>query len=152
NGKLQILDGATALRVQTCPANHSCGVDFVNIGAGGNDSGVVIEVTDVTEGDAETWTATCTDVDANTPAAPDSFVAKVDFTPPSCGALTLTTTDTRRGILHAAYVQPGDTGTTGTATSIQLAFGRNVVVNDGNFGGAGQIVVDGPAGAGGGNT
>ncbi len=126
NGVLQVLDGATV-------------IGSTNVDASGSGS-LAVAVSDAAQGDAETWTATCTDSEGNTPTTPDSFIATVDITSPGSPTLNVAVLDARAGNVGVTYTQPGDDNFDNAAgpTAVQIFFSKTAIT-DANFGGAGQI-------------
>lgn len=111
--------------------------------AGGSGS-YVVAVTDLTEGDGETWTATCVDAEGNTPAADDTLTATVDITAPAAPTIGVTVVDVRSGDITISYTQPGDDANSGSPTTVELFLNKNVAITEGTFGNPGQIAVTVP--------
>lgn len=100
DGAITIRDGSTVIGTN----------DAVPAGGAGS---FVVAVSDLTEGNGETWTATCVDAEGNTPAANDTLTATVDITAPAAPSITITVTSIRRGQVTVAFTEPGDQGTGG---------------------------------------
>lgn len=132
NGEARVLDGSTTIGAAPVDASGT--------------ATLTLRASDLTEGDGETWTATCVDAEGNAPLTPDTLTATVDVTAPGAPALALTVVDARAGTVRIAWVQPGDSGTTGNAASVELFFQKNAAIADATFGGAGQIAVTVPQG------
>ena len=114
NGVVQVFDGSTLIGSE-------------DVAASGTGS-IVIAIADLTEGAAETWTATCADADGNTPLAPDTLTVTVDITAPNAPAITLTVTSVRRGQLTVSFTEPGDNGAGGgNVTSLALIASRQAI-------------------------
>lgn len=120
DGVITIRDGATVIGTNS------------SVAAGGGGS-YVVAVSDLTEGDGETWTATCTDAEGNAPAAPDTLTATVDITAPVAPTITVTVTSVRRGQVTVAFVEPGDQGSGGGNVATLSVLASRQAVTGANF-------------------
>jgi hypothetical protein len=124
NGNLQIFDGSTVIGSASINATGSAAVN--------------VAVTDLVEGTNLTWTATCTDVEGNTPASPATRTVTIDLTAPTAAGLTAVVVGARGGIVDLQFVEPGDDANVGSATTLQIAVSRTTPIVAGNFGASGQ--------------
>lgn len=115
DGVLQVRDGATVIGTNNA------------IPASGTGS-FVVSVSDLTEGSNETWSATCTDAEGNTTAAPDTFLASVDVTAPAAATIAVAVNDIRRGDVTLTFTEPGDAGNGGgNVTSLEVVASRQSI-------------------------
>ncbi|MCC7070212.1 MAG: VCBS repeat-containing protein [Deltaproteobacteria bacterium] len=120
DGVITIRDGATVIGTNDTVSSTGTGTYVVN-------------VTDLSEGDGETWTATCVDAEGNTPAADDTLTATVDITAPAAPTITVTVTSIRRGQLTVEFTEPGDQGTGGGDVSDLDVLASRQTITSGNF-------------------
>jgi hypothetical protein len=139
NGVAQVREGTTVIG-ESSP---------LDAGGAGN---AQVAVSDLTEGNNQTWTAQCVDAVGNTAAAPDTVTVTVDVTPPAAPTLTVVVDDVRQGIIDVRYTQPGDDGTTGNAATVAAFMNRDIAITDNDFGTGAQIALVVPDGSTAGGT